>query len=69
MSDFEFIFMADCQLGAYATFSGMSNDDVTVYAAKDMRVEAVPFVEGFEWDAARYREAIRAANHMRPIRL
>ncbi len=66
MGDFEFIFMADCQLGAYATFSGMSNDDVARYAAKDMRVEAVPPVEGFEWDAARYEEAIRAANHRRP---
>lgn len=66
MSEFEFIFMADCQLGAYATFSGMSDDDVSGFAARDMRVEAVPFVEGFEWDSARYREAIRAANHMRP---
>ena len=66
MSDFEFIFMADCQLGAYATFSGMTDDDVIAYAAKDMRVEAAPFVRGFEWDAARYREAIRAANHIRP---
>ena len=66
MGDFDFIFMADCQLGAYATFSGMSENDVAAYAGRGMRVEAVPLVEGFEWDAARYREAIRAANHRRP---
>ena len=58
--------MADCQLGAYATFSGMTPEDVTRYAEMDMRVEVVPRVEGFEWDADRYREAIAAANRIRP---
>ena len=51
------LFMADMQIGAYATFSGMTEDDVARYAAMDMRVEAGPRVEGHECDAARYREA------------
>jgi 3',5'-cyclic AMP phosphodiesterase CpdA len=66
MSSFEFIFMADCQLGAYATFSGMTEADLERFEARDMRVEMVPKVEGFEWDAERYREAIAAANSLRP---
>lgn len=66
MSSFEFIFMADCQLGAYATFSGMSEPDIEDFAQRDMRVEIVPRVEGFEWDAARYSDAIAAANALRP---
>ncbi len=66
LSTFRFIFMADCQLGAYATFSGMTEEDVLTYAARDMRVEIVPYVEGFEWDAGRYRDAIEMANAIRP---
>lgn len=66
MSSFQFIFMADCQLGAYATFSGMTEADIDRFTERDMRVEVVPFVEGFEWDANRYREAIAAANLLRP---
>jgi 3',5'-cyclic AMP phosphodiesterase CpdA len=58
--------MADCQLGAYATFSGMDADDIARFAERDMRVEIVPKVEGLEWDADRYREAIAAVNAMRP---
>lgn len=66
MTEFEFVFMADCQLGAYASFSGMTEADVARYAEMGMKVEAVPRVEGFEWDAARYEEAIAAANALRP---
>ena len=58
--------MADCQLGAYATFSGMREPDIDDFAQRDMRVEIVPKVEGFEWDANRYSEAIAAANALRP---
>jgi 3',5'-cyclic AMP phosphodiesterase CpdA len=55
------------QLGAYATFSGMSPDDVDRYATElDMRVEAVPAVEGWEWDARRYISAVSAVNALRP---
>jgi 3',5'-cyclic AMP phosphodiesterase CpdA len=63
---FEFVFMADCQLGAYATFSGMNEADIARFAGRDMKVEIVPRVEGFEWDADRYREAIAAVNQLRP---
>jgi 3',5'-cyclic AMP phosphodiesterase CpdA len=66
MSTLQFIFMADCQLGAYASFSGMTPDDVERFAERDMRVEIVPRVKGFEWDATRYRRAIEAANALRP---
>ena len=66
MTTFHFVFMADCQLGAYATFSGMSSDQIAAFAARDMKVEQVPAVEGLEWDADRYREAIAAANRLRP---
>jgi 3',5'-cyclic AMP phosphodiesterase CpdA len=58
--------MADCQLGALASFSGMNADDVVRYAARGMRVAEGPLIEGFEWDAERYAEAIAAANALRP---
>lgn len=66
MTPFRFIFMADCQLGAYATFSGMDEDDIADFDARGMKVEIVPKVEGFEWDAERYRSAIEMANAIRP---
>ena len=66
MTPFRFIFMADCQLGAYATFSGMDEDDRADFDARGMKVEIVPKVEGFEWDAERYRSAIEMANAIRP---
>ena len=61
-----FLFLADCQLGAYATFSGMTAEDIAAYAERDMQVRPVPRVEGFEWDAVRYSAAIDVANAMRP---
>ena len=63
---FRFVFMADCQLGCYASFSGMDETDIARFAARDMRVVAVPRTEGFEWDADRYRRAIAAAVELRP---
>lgn len=66
MSGFEFVFLADCQLGAYATFSGMSDDDIAGFVERDMRVAKVPRVEGFAWDADRYREAVAAVNRIAP---
>jgi 3',5'-cyclic AMP phosphodiesterase CpdA len=53
-------------LGAYATFSGMTEADIAHFEERDMRVELAPRVEGFEWDADRYREAIAAANALQP---
>jgi 3',5'-cyclic AMP phosphodiesterase CpdA len=63
---FRFLFLADCQLGAYATFSGIDREGIRALAERDMRVWSVPQVEGFEWDADRYREAIAMANSIRP---
>lgn len=66
LAHLRFLFFADCQLGAYATFSGMTPDEVEEYATRDMQVEVVPRVEGHEWDAERYALAIQMANHIRP---
>lgn len=66
MTPFQFMFLADCQLGAYASFSGMTEEDVIKFAAVDMRVEIAPKTDSFEWDAARYEAAIMTANHLRP---
>jgi 3',5'-cyclic AMP phosphodiesterase CpdA len=66
VTPFRFIFMADCQLGAYATFSGMTETDIADFEARGMRVEIVPKVKGFAWDAERYRSAIEMANAIRP---
>src|SRR5262245_41969281 len=63
---FRFVFMADCQLGCYASFSGMDDDDVARYRLRDMRVVAAPKTDGFEWDARRYEQAIDAAARLRP---
>lgn len=63
---FRFVFLADTQLGCYATFSGFTDEQVEAYAAMGMKVEQVPAVEGFEWDAARYRRAVVAINSIRP---
>jgi 3',5'-cyclic AMP phosphodiesterase CpdA len=63
---FRLAFLADTQLGMYATFSGMTEADVARYAAMGMRVEAVPRVEGFEWDARRYERAVTLLNRLRP---
>ena len=60
MPSFNFIFMADCQLGALASFSGMDAEDVVSYAARGMRVEEGPRIDGFEWDAAQYVTAVAA---------
>jgi 3',5'-cyclic AMP phosphodiesterase CpdA len=66
MTSFRFLFMADCQLGAYATFSGMTEEDIAKFKTRGMQVEIVPKVEGFEWDAERYRLAIEMANALQP---
>jgi 3',5'-cyclic AMP phosphodiesterase CpdA len=63
---FRFIFLADTQLGCYATFSGFTDSQVEQYAAMGMKVEPVPAVTGFEWDANHYREAVQIINTTRP---
>ncbi|MDX1511002.1 MAG: metallophosphoesterase [Nitriliruptorales bacterium] len=66
MEPFRFIFMADCQLGCYASFSGLSDDEVTAFAQRGMTVSSFPKVAGFDWDAANYRRAIAQANEIAP---
>ncbi|MEX1208085.1 MAG: metallophosphoesterase [Acidimicrobiia bacterium] len=66
MKSFRVLFLADSQLGLYASFSGMSEEAAAQYAAQGMHVEAVPSTQGHEWDAAMYRKAVEAANHLRP---
>lgn len=66
MPSFAFAFLADCQLGCYATFSGFSAKEAALYAERGMKVRVVPKVDGYEWDAARYRAAIEAVNRARP---
>lgn len=63
---FDFVFLADTQLGCYATFSGFTDQQVEAYAAMGMKVEQVPFVEGHEWDASRYRQAVEEINSIKP---
>lgn len=66
MTDFRFLFLADTQLGCYATFSGFTDEEILEYEAKGMRVQKVPRVEGFEWDARQYRRAVEVVNATRP---
>lgn len=63
---FRFIFMTDCQLGCYASFSGLTEADVEAYAGRDMQVEAVPSVSGWEWDARRLADAVAATKELAP---
>ena len=63
---FRFIFLADTQLGCYATFSGLDEAQVEAYAAMGMTVRQVPVVEGLEWDSDRYRQAVTIVNSLRP---
>ena len=61
-----FLFLADMQLGAYASVSGLDQAALEQLAARDIHVDAVPEVVGFEWDADRYRQAVAMANSIRP---
>jgi predicted phosphodiesterase len=63
---FRFVFMADCQLGAYASFSGATEADVAVYAESGMTIRVAPPVEGIAWDVRQYERAIGAANRLQP---
>jgi 3',5'-cyclic AMP phosphodiesterase CpdA len=61
-----FLFLADMQLGAYASVSGLDQTALAQLAERDIFVDAVPRVTGFDWDADRYRRAITMANSIRP---
>ena len=63
---FRVAFLADMQLGLYASFSGMNEGDVVRYAEMDMRIDAVPATDGFDWDARQYQRAVEMLNHLAP---
>ncbi|MDH3500383.1 MAG: metallophosphoesterase [Acidimicrobiia bacterium] len=65
-SSFRFVFLADTQLGCYATFSGLSEEQVAHFESLGIRVDRVPSVDGFEWDARQYRRAVQVINAARP---
>lgn len=62
LEPFRFIFMSDCQLGCYASFSGLDDDAVHQMASHGMTVRVVPRVEGFEWETRRFERAVAMAN-------
>ncbi|HSJ28013.1 MAG TPA: metallophosphoesterase [Acidimicrobiia bacterium] len=66
MRPFEFIFLADTQLGCYATFSGLGPEEIAAYAARGMTVREAPPTTGYEWDARQYRKAVAAINRIGP---
>jgi serine/threonine-protein phosphatase CPPED1 len=66
VSGFRFLFMADCQLGCYASFSGMNATQTAAYADRDMIVAPTPRTRGWAWDAERFTAAVAAANRLQP---
>ena len=66
MTDFTFLYLADSQLGCYATFSGMTDAEIGDFAERGMNVRKVPQTDGWEWDAVRYRDAVAVANELSP---
>ena len=63
---FSFVFLADTQLGCYATFSGLGPEQIAAYADRGMIVRGAPHTVGFEWDAGQYRKAVAAINRLGP---
>jgi serine/threonine-protein phosphatase CPPED1 len=63
---FRFVFLADIQLGCYATFSGLGPEQIAGYASMGMVVQAAPTTVGFEWDARQYRKTVEAINRLGP---
>ncbi|HSM02017.1 MAG TPA: metallophosphoesterase [Acidimicrobiia bacterium] len=66
MKTLRVLFLADSQLGLYASFSGMTDEEVSRYAELGMHILPAPRTEGHEWDARMYERAVAAANGMRP---
>jgi len=63
---YRFAFLADMQLGAYASFSGLSEEAARSAVEAGLKIEPMPEVEGIEWDADRYAEAARLVNRLQP---
>lgn len=66
MATFRVLFLADIQMGMYATFSGLSEEAIARYAEAGMTVRAAPPAEGHEWEARQYERAVEMANALRP---
>ena len=66
MTTIRVLFLADSQLGLYASFSGMTESEVARYAELGMHILPSPPTEGHEWDARQYEKAVAAANSLRP---
>lgn len=66
MTRFTTVFLADMQIGMYATFSGKTDAEIAAYAARDMTVRQVPYTEGMDWDVAQYEKAVAMVNALRP---
>ena len=63
---YRFAFLTDMQLGAYASFSGLTEEAARSADEAGLKIEPVPVVEGCEWDACRYEEAVREVNRLAP---
>lgn len=61
-----FLFLADMQIGAYASFSGLTEADVARLAVQGLKVRAAPKSYSLEWDIRRLDAAIVVANRLRP---
>ena len=66
MTTLRVLFLADSQLGLYASFSGMTEEQVARYADLGMHILPSPPTKGHEWDARQYEKAVVAANRLRP---
>ena len=64
--EFRFMFLADIQLGCYASFTGLTEAEVVEYRSRGFNVEVIPDTTGFAWDARQYRDAVKAINDLRP---
>ncbi len=53
-----FVFMADCQLGCYASFSGLSHEETARLRERGLVVSPTPATVGFSWDLARLDSAV-----------
>lgn len=57
-----FAFLADCQLGCRATFSGLDQNAIDSLSHRDIHVEPFPAEDGHEWDTDQLEKAIELVN-------
>lgn len=66
MGGVRFLFLADMQLGCYASLSGLTAEEAASLLKRGMIVEPVPATSGFDWDARRYERAVAEVDALRP---